>query len=103
MNIVQGRHYQGDKPEVAAWDGTGFHPILGLTMEQIRNRNASVPESPSVDSDVKQKAMDPEQEAAHMAAIAAERQQDAMIGIAKSLEAASRPMTNEVISVRYTE
>lgn len=87
MKIVAGWLMEGSKPSVPKWDGTGRHPILGMTMDQIKHhaKASTVRYTPPADSDEKAAKMTPEQEQAHMEILARERQQRFIEALSESL------------------
>lgn len=64
MKIVQSRVMTGDRPATPDWDGTGKHPILNMTMEEIRAHNAAAAGNytPRANSDSKIKPLTKEEE-----------------------------------------
>lgn len=99
MKVVNGWQHVGYKPQVD-WDGKGKHPILDMTIEEIRAFNLGVIERHAGRQvDTKEKALLPTSEQTQTLALqeAQYKSERWIAGVAKSLEAAQN-MPTEVRS-----
>ena len=87
-----------------SWDGTGLHPVIKMTAEEIMNHNTASAHKYAdqhAKSEIAAKPMTEEQEAAHQIVRASEIASEAMEAIAKSMNSGFG-MANAEISERFT-